>query len=55
MLQIKVIRAYGVEDFEESVNVFLRSLHGKGIDPDKIYLDYVFDDGKYICFIEWEV
>lgn len=54
MRQIKVIEKYSHFELEELVNDFLKELADKGVDVDSIYLDYEYDNGKWICFIEWD-
>lgn len=52
MRQIKVIVKYSHFEFEELVNDFLKDLADK--DVDYIYLEFKYEKGTYICFIEWD-
>ena len=55
MQRIKIIKDTDMKKFESSVNKFLENLYELGIDSDLIYLDNLYSDGYFICFIEWEV
>lgn len=54
MRQIKVIVKYSHFELEELVNDFLKDLADKDVDVDSIYLEFKYDKGTFVCFIEWD-